>query len=319
MDLTRRNLLKLLAFGGVELLVGCGSTPKIMREEKTQKIYPPIDTLILDFDGTLTNIEEETKPYIEGYRQGLARELGFGQREIETYWNEARNKNLKNPEKYAWQLDGIPVASATSDPILICYSITDEIFAMAGKTLSQNERRDLFGKLFLENRPKMGHIFKEGADKFLSEVYDLFNGRVYIVTNNSTDNVTNRIRHLPSDHSRIQILGRANKYVVNINFKELPETINIPGLERPVYLRRQHYYKTLDKIIQEQSTEASKIVVIGDIWELDLALPQYLGMCVGLTPGLTTPKYEKDMVANYQRGFLADNLEEVYGSLKERV
>ena len=61
------------------------------------------------------------------------------------------------------------------------------------------------------------------------------------------------------------------------------------------------------------------MMVVGDIWELDLALPQYLGMQVGFMPHLTTPQFEVDVVASYNRGFLSSNLEELYTKLKERV
>lgn len=317
MDLTRREIFKLFVIGGTRLFISCSSTSRNLTHRN--KFDASIDTLILDFDGTLTNIEEEAKPYVDGYRLGLARELGLSQSEIENYWEEARAKILRNPEKYGWQLEGIAVASATSDPILTCYPIADEIFAIVGKTLSQEERRALLGKLFLENRPKMGQAFKDGADEFLSEVYDLFNGKMYIVTNSSIDDVTGKISRLPSDHSRIKILGGAKKYVVTNDFEKLPDKIFISGLERPIYLRRQHYSETLTKIMQEQNTEASRMVVVGDIWELDLALPQYLGMHIGLTPNPTTPRYEKYVVARYKRGFLSDDLESVYKSLKERI
>lgn len=319
MTLTRRLFLTLLAVGGSGLIAGCSSTSRNSPLLKLRTLNTPIDTLILDFDGTLTKIEEEAKPYVDGYRLSLARELGLNQNEIDNYWNEARTKILRNPEKYGWQLEGIAVASATSDPILICYPIADEIFTKVGKNLSPEERRALLGKLFLENRPKMGQAFKEGADEFLSEVYDLFNGRVYVVTNSSTDDVSGRISRLPSDHSKIRVLGGAKKYVVANDFEALPKTITISGLERPVYLRRQNYNNTLDKILQEQNTDAPRTAVIGDIWELDLALPQYLGMHIGLTPNPTTPQYEKDVVINYSRGFVSNSLEGVYNRLKERI
>lgn len=202
---------------------------------------------------------------------------------------------------------------------MTCYPITDKILGKLGIILSQQERRALLAKLFLENRPKMGESFKEGADEFLSEVWSLFHGRVHVVTNNTPDKVKERISHLSSNHSHIPIIGGAKKYEVVDSWEAVPKTITVSGLERPVYLRRQHYGEALDKIRQEQRTDMSRIAVVGDIWELDLALPQYLGMHTGLTPNPTTPQYEKDVVANYKKGFLSDDLESVYKNLKERI
>ncbi len=303
----------MLGTSGIGLLVGC-SLRGIAKKDSAS-----IDTLVLDFDGTLTNIEEEAKPYVDGFCQSLGRELKLSQSEVETYWQEARTKIFQSPEEYGWKLDGRIVASATSDPIMTCYPITDEILGKLGITLSQQERRALFAKLYLENYSKMGGFFKEGADDFLSEVWDLFKRRVYVVTNTSTEKVEKKISNLPSDHSRILIRGGAKKYEVVDDWEAVPKTINVLGLDRPVYLRRQPYWEALDKIAQEQRTDLSRIAVVGDIWELDLALPQYLGAVIGLTPHLTTPQFEKDVVANYKRGFLAENLTEVSDNLKERV
>ena len=162
MTLSRRDLNKLIALSVSGVLFGCGSTQSSIKEPVMHNTF--LDTLILDFDGTLTNIEEEAKPYVEGFCKGLGRELKLNQSEIEDYWNEAEAKILKDPKNYGWELDGIVVASATSDPIMTCYSITDEILERLGITLSTQERRALLAKLFLENRPKMSESFKEGVN-----------------------------------------------------------------------------------------------------------------------------------------------------------
>lgn len=317
MKISRRELIYLAGIWGVDLLAGCSSISRTVKRKPIIKTGS-IETLVLDFDGTLTNIEKEAEPYVEGYRQGLGRELGLSQSEIETYWDEARAKILQNPEKYGWELEGIIVASATSDPIMTCYPITDEMLGKLGITLSQQERRDLLAKLYLENYPKMGESFKEGVNEFLSEVWNLFEGRIYIVTNSSTDKVKEKISHLYSNHSRIPVLGGAKKYIVVNDWKVVPETINVPGLDRPVYLRRKHYGEKLDQIMQEQNTDAFGITVVGDIWEMDLALPQFLGIKIGFTPRLTTLKFERDVVAGYKNGFIAESLEAVYKNLKEQ-
>ena len=315
--MSRRKFLDLAIVGGTSLLLGCSSVQRNIEREILDDAS--LHTLVLDFDGTLTNIEEEAKGYAEGFCNGLGRELGLSQGELETYWNEARTKVLRNPEKYGWELEGIIVASATSDPIVICNPIADEIFAKLGRTFSQKERRALFGKLYLQNYQKMSESFKEGADDFLVDVYNLFEGRVYIVTNSSVGNVRKKMSHLPSDHSRIPIIGGAKKYVIVNSLETIPETEMVLGLERPVFLRRQYYGEILDRIMQEQKIDAQRIAVVGDIWELDLALPQYLGMSIGFMPHQTTPQFERDVVANYRRGFISDILEEVYKNLNGRI
>src|SRR3989339_569378 len=113
MMFSRRNFIKLTALSTGVFLFDCGSTRRSVK--KSAMYNNSIDTLILDFDGTLTNIEKEAKPYVEG-------------------------------------------------------------LSKLGTNLSEQERRALLAKLYLENYPKMSESFKEGVDEFLSEVWDLFEG-----------------------------------------------------------------------------------------------------------------------------------------------
>jgi hypothetical protein len=53
------------------------------------------------------------------------------------------------------------------------------------------------------------------------------------------------------------------------------------------------------------------MVVVGDIFELDLALPLALGARVGLATGARTPPYEVAFVENHPRGRVLTSLHEI--------
>jgi hypothetical protein len=55
------------------------------------------------------------------------------------------------------------------------------------------------------------------------------------------------------------------------------------------------------------------LTVVGDIFELDLALPLALGARVGLVASLYTPAYEQAFVAAHPRGRVFKDLTEVAG------
>ncbi len=275
-----------------------------------------VDTLALDFDGTLTDMNKEAEGFVEGYKTGAARELGISKSELDTYWGQAVTEIQQNPSKYGWKFNGKIVATATSDPIVTCHSALELVAIKLGKDLGGEQLTALTDKLFHENYEKMGIAFRAEANAFLLDVYNLFGSRVYIVTNSSTDKVKAKISKLPSDHSRIKVVGGAKKFVVDDAFNGVPEKLEVNDLERPVYLRRRNYYEVLDGIVAEAKTTRNGIVVVGDIWELDLALPQYLGMAVGQFVRDTTPEFERKAVANYKRGFTANNLSGIYQNLR---
>jgi hypothetical protein len=52
-------------------------------------------------------------------------------------------------------------------------------------------------------------------------------------------------------------------------------------------------------------------VVIGDIFELDLAMPLALGARIGLVSSAQTPPYERAFVAAHPRGRVIDDLREI--------
>lgn len=106
--------------------------------------------------------------------------------------------------------------------------------------------------------------------------------------------------------------GFARKFDINDNhWAGVPAKLALPGLSRPVLLRRHTYYDILATLLEVENAWFDDLVVVGDIFELDLAMPLTAGARVGLVHSNHTPGYERDFVASHPRGKLLSGLHEV--------
>ena len=60
-----------------------------------------------------------------------------------------------------------------------------------------------------------------------------------------------------------------------------------------------------------------QVAVVGDIYELDLLLPEYKGMNIVLLPNKNTPQFEKDNVNKSLLGYVSDSLNGTFDYLKK--
>ena len=87
---------------------------------------------------------------------------------------------------------------------------------------------------------------------------------------------------------------RAKKYVVDNNGDSGTTKLEfkLSGLDRPIFCKRPHYFDLLQRLRSERGLVWADFLVVGDIFELDLALPLILGANVALMRSPTTPSYE---------------------------
>jgi hypothetical protein len=159
--------------------------------------------------------------------------------------------------------------------------------------------------LYKYNSKKTLNVFREGAGPFLR---GLEGQPVYVVTNSHTDAVQDKLGDLGADWLVPRVHGLAKKYVLDADFTEVPESMRLPGLARPVLLRRGHYFRVLSQLLADEGKGWSELLVVGDIFELDLCLPLQLGARVGLMVNDFTPAYERDFLAAHPRGHLLDSI-----------
>ena len=278
--------------------------------------------IILDFDGTITDAEAEGRPYKEGYLEDIALIIDKDIQEIQQQAIEIEKEIHEDAQNFGWIYNDKIVAPATVDPYLRVMPIARILLERNNIHLdSQIRDRILDRILYKYNYPKTTLAFKEGAQKFFRTLAQISNTETYVVTNSHTKPVQEKIRSL-GDKDEFnwlieRVFGSAKKYVVDSNWNTSQEVfpigteMQIPNLQRPVYLQRKNYFEVISSICQKhQINDFHNLLVIGDIFELDLALPLCLGARVALMTNAHTPQYEKDFLFSHPNGHLVSNLTE---------
>lgn len=273
--------------------------------------------VLLDFDGTFTLAEEEGAPFVVVYKQAFERLLGRG---IEAEWNEAEALVRARPAEYGWLFDDKVVAPGNADPYIRCTTVARMVMDRLDAFPDPKQRDEIVNSLYREGYPHSAIVFRSGAKEVLCDLLsrDL---AVYVVTNSHTEAVVKKIDRLLGDETKPGVRGNSKKAVIaepnpsDAAFDRVPEVQRLPGLERPIYVRRGQYYQVLRQIWEETGTAPESTLMVGDIYELDLALPYHLGASIHLVTGDPTPQYEIDFVSSTPRGGVSSTLEPVLARL----
>ena len=269
--------------------------------------------LILDFDGTLTDAEEEGKNYKDGYLADVALLADRDLEEVLGWAAEFEEKILAKADLYGWNFNGKIVAPASVDPYLRIMPISRMIFDRAGVYTNLQERDRLLDRiLYKYNYQKTTTAFQEGAAEFFTTLGQLEREQnaiaTCVVTNSHTLPVQNKIRLLGEqtgndlDWLVERVHGSARKYIIDDDFGDIAEQMSIPNLSRPIFLRRKLYHQTICSLQKQFDSSWEETTVLGDIFELDLSLPLACGSKVGLMVNRFTPKYEMDYLDAHERG-----------------
>lgn len=275
----------------------------------------PFDCVVLDFDGTFTDVDREGAPFLEGYRRDLLAELGQGA----DVWNTAEATVLRNPENHGWEFGGHIVAPSTADPYIRATSIAQILLREAA--YPEAKRGPLLEQLYRSNYAKSENVFRPDAKSTIEALVD--SGlAVFFVTNSHTVAVEGKLAALaPRGLDRVTVFGDAKKYVVappaesDARFTALPATKMVDGLTRPVLLHRGPYFDVLRRVWAAAASGPERTVLCGDIYELDLAMPAELGVATSLVSRGSTAGYEKAATLASPRGVVASEL----GQILERI
>ncbi|HEY3802224.1 MAG TPA: hypothetical protein VGL61_06430 [Kofleriaceae bacterium] len=271
--------------------------------------------LVLDFDGTMTDAESEGRPFRDGYLDDLCVLVGrhAGDDEVHALAAEVEAELEQAPASHPFLWMGRAVAPATVDPYLRMVPIAHRILDRWDAMKDAVDRSRLLGSvLYKYNYAKtLGHpVFRAKAGETLRA---LAGSPTWIATNSDTHAVAGKIALLDRDVPGVawltsRVRGYAKKFDVDDAWPGAPESLVVPGLDRPVLLRRREYHAILRAILDEAGAGFEDLVVVGDIFELDLAMPLALGARVGLVTSARTPAYERAFVASHPRGELIDDL-----------
>lgn len=252
--------------------------------------------VILDFDGTFTDVEQEGAPFTAAFRAAVADLVG---RDVEADWARHAAEVDARPDVFGWEFDGKLVAPGNADPYIRATTVAQRIFTQHGVLADPAVRATIVSALYHLAYAKSGTAFRPTAREVLATLAQS-ERPVFVVTNAATAVVNRKLRELnPPGLEKLEVIGDARKYAVvpsarkDPRFDAVPTEQQLVGLARPVSPRRGHYFDALAAIAERTGVEFRDMIVCGDIYELDLVLPLALGMQVHLVTGPQTPAYER--------------------------
>jgi phosphoglycolate phosphatase-like HAD superfamily hydrolase len=257
-----------------------------------------IRCVVLDFDGTFTDVAAEGAPFVEHFRRRLSELIG---RDVEEAgWAREEARVLDSAEEPGWEVEGHVVAPATADPYLLSNFVARRLCDRLGVLQDKAERAEVLNVIYREAYVLAGVAFKPEAKEVLEALLDT-GLPVHVVTNAHTDTVEAKLTKLaPRGRERLRVSGDARKFLIeppaepDTRFGALPETTRVEGaLKRPIHLRRGRYYEALRRIWRDTGTSPEATLVAGDIFELDLAMPAALGAQVQFVTRANALEYER--------------------------
>jgi len=282
--------------------------------------------IILDFDGTCTQIPPIFEAYLDRYFKGL-NESGLNVTLPE--WRDAQATVRQHSPKAGWTLAGCPSAPAAADPYILADEAIRLILRRRGATIPVPIPPAVHAQAYDEAR---AHWREEAFDTFSHLVQHGI--QLHVVSNTDTKFIDRRLRDLFGDGNplaaKISVQSGAGKFRIcelswdhqaavsteaTRRFQGLPVAYGekpIPQAERPIYLRRGAYFEAINRALKGDFDALTNTVFCGDIWEMDLAMPFALGAKVHLldraAPFDTYP-YERQVLAAYgDRGKTSANL-----------
>lgn len=288
-----------------------------------------IENIILDFDGTITNLEEEASPMLKKWNELFSEKTGFPYEKLKEEISEISEK-VKNDSSQGWKDNntGEIVTRADADP----YTFQTVTYQNLIKKIEENEELEKYnipktGKeqfdflvdIFKKSQPYAQTSFREGEKatrQFLDELTKNYN--VSIITNSEKDPVVNKLVRLGGGIFPLDIKESAKKYKLDNSMEEVPEKHNFSHFPRPVALRRKMYKDKIDELKNNKGFKPENTSVIGDIFEFDLALPEYLGYNIVQVRTPNIKDYEIKHHKDSKNNFYAKNYQQILNYLNKK-
>ncbi len=281
-----------------------------------------IRCVVFDFDGTVTQVEEESSTFIDFYQNAMNILLHLrpsaGQ-SIVKEWEQTEAKVDSHPNLYGWKDKyGRIIGPAYTDSYVKARVIAGDILDRYGRFMGPDDRQDLLELLYQHGYEKAAASarFRPDTEEMLGALVDA-HIPVFIVTNSGTSKVRKKFEHA-SDRlaqliHQIGLIGDAQKFNVSHSDSpwtgpaSVPESLYVEGLTRPLYLRRPSYLAALQTIWEKTGIQPAETLVCADIFELDLSLPAHLGTRIHLVSRIQTSEIDKRAVRKFG-GTISDNL-----------
>lgn len=256
--------------------------------------------VLLDFDGTCTQVERVEANFLARYR-ALLEAANTQSGSIVDAWTTAVSDVRGGSPQAGWTLFDTPsTAPAAADPYILAYE--------AAKLLVRREviatiPSDAYGTAYAENEAPW-------RDEIVAVLRALkgLGVEVAFVSNSATGGIQKRLDKLLNDEGMDAppaVKGNASKFALSELplgartaaaahrdvFEALPPAEPCRLLRRPIYLRRGHYFEAMCEVLHQLGGSGcihwNEVLVVGDIYELDLALPKALKAHVHLVERAT--------------------------------
>ncbi len=297
--------------------------------------------VVLDFDGTFTEVEKEGEPFTSAYQEYLADLLGKDENLVRDTWKTAEKRVQREPERFGGFEENGKVVAPPCDPYLRA-SATARIVLHRFQVLRHPVlRNEVLQSVYRLAYKKSATCFRDEAAAVLDALLARQDLQVAVVTNAAPDAVLEKLAKLKLVHRsehRPAVVGNAYKFGLasaapepmgllppeqadrlaewQRRFEEVPSELSFSQLGRPIYARRGSYFRVLrDHVWKGDLAGPRDTLVVGDVYELDLALPAALGAHVHLVTREHTPPHEIEIVKKLEKGGVSGGLREVLDRL----
>jgi FMN phosphatase YigB (HAD superfamily) len=271
--------------------------------------------VVLDFDGTCTQIEPVHDKFLTRYCEILEDANGMRRGELDAAWHAARGRIRDASPGAGWTLAGAPsTAPAAADPYILAFEASALLVRTGAiRAAPATAYADAYAAHPAPWRPEVADVLARLVGLGL---------RVCFISNSEPAVIKMRLGDLlhrdPALLDQIAVYGNASKFVLRelpigatgpadahrARFEALDGAVRARGSTRPIYLRRGAYFEALCRMWDKLGVRDFPVehtLVCGDIWELDLAMPQRLGAAVHLierAAPFETYAYEREWLAD---------------------
>jgi hypothetical protein len=253
--------------------------------------------LILDFDGTCTQIPLIQASFLDAYREAFAGAIA--QEVTEEDWFKAQKIVRENSPREGWSLGTTPSAPVACDPYILADESAKLVCRQRG--VIPPDGYGLHSSAYHQHSAP----WRDEALEIICKVTELDVG-ITFVSNSSSKYVNGRLdellRHHPNVRASVSVESDAGKFLIKelnwgggvsvapewrSKFDSLPPVDTPPSLGadlflRPIYVRRGSYFEAMCRALRSSECAFREALVCGDVWELDLCMPYHLGMHVHL-------------------------------------
>jgi phosphoglycolate phosphatase-like HAD superfamily hydrolase len=251
--------------------------------------------VVLDFDGTCTQVELAQDGFLASYLAILETANGCARDALSPAWEAAKAAVRAGSPDAGWTLLGAPsTAPAAADPYILAWEASA---LMQRQGAIRHVPVDAYARAYAANpapwRPEVPEVLAALVNRGL-KVGFISNSERFVIQARLGD-LLNADRALRRE---IAVHGDAAKFKLaeiplgatgpgaahRAQFEKLDGAVRAAGLTRPIYLRRGSYFDALCGLWCDLGAgyAIAETIVCGDIWDLDLAMPDALGAAVHL-------------------------------------